>query len=123
MTPLTRIVAIIDDDDSVRSATSSLVRSLGLRTATFVSAEEFLGATSLDIGCVISDIQMAGISGLELLANLNRRGSPPPTIIMTAHATDHVRERAALLGAITLLEKPFPPDALVDALGEVYGPL
>ncbi|MDQ0839308.1 response regulator transcription factor [Sphingomonas faeni] len=123
MTPLTRIVAIIDDDHHVRSATSSLIRSLGLHTLTFASAEDFLEADSVDVTCIVSDVQMGGMSGLDLLANLSRHGSGPATIIMTAHATDHIRERAESLGAVAVLEKPFPAETLVEALSGVFGPL
>ncbi|WBS00394.1 response regulator [Pseudoduganella sp. SL102] len=108
-------VCIVDDDASVRTAVSSLVRSLGLRARLFASAEEFLAA-----GCaadlVISDLQMPGISGIELLELLRGRADQVPFIVITAFLQDAVKGRATQAGAACVLGKPFRADALIGCI-------
>ncbi|QBE66113.1 response regulator transcription factor [Pseudoduganella lutea] len=108
-------VCIVDDDASVRTAVSSLVRSLGLRARLFASAEEFLAA-----GCatdlVISDLQMPGMSGLELLELLRGRDDGVPFIVISAFLQDGAPGRAAQAGASCVLGKPFRADALVGCI-------
>jgi len=118
------IVSIVDDDESVRLATESVVRVLGWRTRTFVSAEEYLqwalageGATA----CLISDIRMPGMSGLEMHASLVARGVAPPTIFVTAFPTDSLRAQVAASGASGLLEKPIDIAALTQHLTKALG--
>jgi FixJ family two-component response regulator len=110
-------ISIVDDDESVREATKGLVRSLGYAVATFASAEEFLssdrvGATS----CVITDVQMAGLSGLDLQERLAARGIALPVIFITAFPDERTRRRAMEGGAIEYLSKPFSDEQLVSCL-------
>ena len=108
-------VCIVDDDASVRIAVSSLVRSLGLRARLFASAEEFLAAGCVP-GLVISDVQMPGISGIELLELLRARADQVPFIVITAFLQDAVQGRAARAGAACVLGKPFRADALIGCI-------
>ena len=111
------LVAIIDDDASVRVTTDSLVRSLGCRTRTFASAEEFVGANRLDdLSCVIADVQMPGMSGVELQAHLRSQGSRVPFIFFTAFPDEKIRAQALAAGAICYLTKPFEGESLVQGL-------
>jgi FixJ family two-component response regulator len=111
------LVAIIDDDAPVRAATDSLVRSLGYNVNTFASAEEFLRSNRLDdISCVIADVQMPGMSGVELQAHLLTQGNQVPFIFITAFPDERVRARALGAGAICYLTKPFDQDSLIQGL-------
>src|SRR6202049_2624894 len=95
------LVAIIDDDASVRATTDSLVRSLGYNVNTFASAEEFLRSNRLDdLSCVIADVQMPGMSGVELQAHLLAQGSHVPLIFFTAFADERARAQALRAGAV-----------------------
>ncbi|MFP3503800.1 response regulator transcription factor [Burkholderia sp. SIMBA_062] len=101
------IVSIVDDDESVRVATSSLVRSLGWSTKLYASAEQFLASDDvLDVSCVISDVQMPGISGLEMYRRLLDSGVTVPVIFISAFASDAVGRQALDMGAICVLSKP-----------------
>jgi FixJ family two-component response regulator len=111
------LVAIIDDDASVRVTTDSLVRSLGCQTRTFASAEEFVGSNHLDdLSCVIADVQMPGMSGVELQAHLRSQGSRVPFIFFTAFPDEKIRAQALAAGAICYLTKPFEGESLVQGL-------
>jgi len=111
------LVAIIDDDASVRLTTDSLVRSLGYAVLTFASAEEFLQSNRLDdFSCVIADVQMPGMSGVDLHANLRAQGYPATFIFFTAFPDEKVRARALEGGAIGYLTKPFDGDSLIHCL-------
>lgn len=111
------VVAIIDDDASVRATTDSLVRSLGCVVYTFASAEEFLRSNRLDdFSCVIADVQMPGLSGVELQASLITQGYRVPFIFFTAFPDERVRAQALKAGAICYLTKPFHGDSLVQGL-------
>lgn len=123
MTSAERTVAIVEDDDQVRSAISSLVRSVGLHVTAFNSAEAFLEAAPEPIQCIISDVQMPGMSGLDLLDTLRVRGDQTPIIIMTAYPTDRARDRAIANGAKCFLQKPCDPEVIVGCLSTVFGPL
>ena len=113
----TPLVTIIDDDASVRVATESLVRSLGLLTRCFASAEDFLSCPDLDeTDCVITDLQMPGLSGLELQTLLRERGHRIPLIMITAFPEDRIREQAMAAGAIGFLAKPFDGQSMVACL-------
>lgn len=118
-----RNVAIVEDDELVRTATVSLVRSAGLGAIPFRSALDFLEMRSEAFGCIISDIHMPGMSGLELQENLRASGSTVPLILVTAYPTEQIRSRALENGAHCFLEKPCDPDALVDCLAQIFGPL
>jgi FixJ family two-component response regulator len=110
-------IAIIDDDASVRATTDSLVRSLGYSVYTFATAEEFLRSGRLDdLSCVIADVQMPGISGVELHARLLTQGYRVPFIFFTAFPDERIRARAFRAGAISYVTKPFDGDSLIQAL-------
>ena len=109
------MISIVDDDESVREATKCLVRSLGYDAATFCSAEEFLGSGHVTVtACLITDVQMPGLSGVELQAALANRGFRIPTIFMTAFPDESVRRRAMDAGAVGFLHKPFNGKALIQ---------
>ena len=111
------VISIIDDDGSVRTATYNLVRSLGHTVHTFASAEEFLRSPHLnDTSCVITDIQMSNMSGLELHAHLLAEGYRVPFIFITAFSAENTRAQALKAGASCFLTKPFTAEALIDCL-------
>src|SRR5882672_1147235 len=115
--PKLPVVAIIDDDASVRATTDSLVRSLGYFVHTFASAEEFLRSNSLDdLSGVIADVQMPGMSGVELQAHLLSPSYRVPFIFFTAFPDERIRAQALSAGAICYLTKPFDGDSLVQGL-------
>jgi len=114
------LVAIVDDDGPVRVTTDSFVRSLGYIVRTFSCAEELLRSSHLDeIACVIADVQMPGMNGVELQAHLRSKGSDLPFIFFTAFPDDRTRARALRAGAICYLTKPFDGDKLAAALRDV----
>jgi FixJ family two-component response regulator len=111
------VIAIVDDDSSVRVAMRSLVRSLGFAADTFASAEEFLQSPRVnDSSCVITDMQMPGLSGVELQARLLAEGRSIPIIFVTAFPDEAVEARAMKAGAVCFLIKPFGGRALINAL-------
>ncbi|MGB2659407.1 MAG: response regulator, partial [Pseudolabrys sp.] len=102
------MIAIVDDDDSFRRATTSFVRSLGYGTATFDSAEAFLGSDSIhDTDCLITDVQMPGMTGIELQDRLIAQGHRLPVIFITAFPEMTARAQALAAGAVGFLAKPF----------------
>lgn len=104
----TPIIAIADDDESVRSALDSLLRSTGYRALVYSDAESFLADDRhLQVDCLIADVHMPGCNGLELLEALRTEGLDYPVIIITAFSDAQLRLRAARLGAAALLCKPF----------------
>jgi FixJ family two-component response regulator len=108
-----RTIAIIDDDESIRVATSSFVRSLGFAAASFSSAEEYLLSPERYRSiCLISDVQMPGMSGLDLQSHLGAQGHRVPIIFITAFPDDKARSRALAQGAVCFLDKPFDSQAL-----------
>ena len=111
------VIAVIDDDASIRVATNSLVRSLGYAVHSFASAEEFLESTHInDSSCVIADVQMPGMSGVELQSLMAARGVDVPFIFITAFPDETIRARALKAGAIGFLTKPFDGQILVNCL-------
>ncbi|WP_246738505.1 response regulator transcription factor [Bradyrhizobium sp. CCBAU 051011] len=111
------IISIIDDDGSVRAATHNLVRSLGYVVNTFASAEEFLRSPRLnDTSCVITDIRMPAMSGLDLQAHLLATGRKFPFIFVTAFSVESDRDRAMKAGATCFLSKPFDGETLIQCL-------
>jgi FixJ family two-component response regulator len=111
------VISIIDDDASVRIATDRLVRSLGYVTHTFASADEFLRSPQVDTtSCVIADVQMPGMSGLELQDLLRAQGRRLPIVFITAFPEENVRARAIAAGAIGFLTKPFDGATLIKSL-------
>ena len=113
----TRLVSIVDDDESLRRSVKNLLTSVGFQVETFASAEAFLqSAHRADTRCVVLDLRMPGMSGLDLLVHLAATGSPIPVVILTAHSDDEARRRTLQAGAVAYLGKPFHGEALLDAV-------
>jgi FixJ family two-component response regulator len=111
-------LSVIDDDASVRAATNNLLRSHGYTVHTFASAEEFLQSAHLnDTSCVIADVQMPVMSGVELLTTMRAQGYRVPFIFITAFPDDSIRDRALKAGAICFLAKPFAAPTFIKCLG------
>jgi FixJ family two-component response regulator len=111
------VISIVDDDESVREATRGLVRSLGYVAKTFESAEEFLNSESMhDTSCIIADVQMPGVSGVELQSRLIAEGHRLPMIFITAFPEERIRARALEAGAVGYLSKPFNEEHLIGCL-------
>ena len=117
MSPTPSVISIVDDDASVRVATDNLLRSLGYTVHTFASAEEFLRSVHFnDTSCVIADVQMPAMSGVELQALVLAQGHRVPFIFITAFPEETIRERAMKAGAICFLTKPFDRVTLIKCL-------
>lgn len=113
----TPIISIIDDDDSVRASLMSLVSSLGLDACAFASAQEFLNSPHRDdTSCVITDLQMPGMSGTDLQRRLSVQGRQIPIIFVTAFPDDRIRARAMEQGALGFLGKPFESRTLIELI-------
>jgi FixJ family two-component response regulator len=111
------VISVIDDDASVRAATNNLLKSHGYTVYTFASAEEFLRSARLnDTACVIADVQMSVMSGLDLLTAMRNQGHHAPFIFITAFPDENVRARALKAGAIGFLAKPFAGPTLIKYL-------
>ena len=120
--PSAPIISIVDDDESVQAAMSSLVRSVGYASCVFGSAEEFLASPRLhDTSCLIADVQMAGMTGLELQVELAVRRPDLPVILITALPEERIRKRAEEAGAAAFLSKPVDGHALIDYLAAALG--
>jgi FixJ family two-component response regulator len=116
--PSKAVIAIVDDDHSVREALTSLVRSLGYAAMAFECAEDLLKSRRRrNVSCVIADVQMPGMTGFELHSRLAASGEPIPTILITAFPDERARERALQAGIICYLTKPFSEDELVACIG------
>ncbi len=114
------MISIVDDDASVREATQALVRSLGHSAATFASAEEFLRSDHMqETSCLITDVQMPGMTGIELQDRLNAAGPHCPVIVVTASPDAGLRDRAFAAGAASVLGKPFSEATLIACLDGV----
>ncbi|MBP2295722.1 response regulator transcription factor [Azospirillum rugosum] len=115
-------VAVVDDDESVREALPDLVREFGYEAGAFASAEEFLASGCLaQTRCLLLDIAMLGMSGLDLQRELARRGQAVPIVFITAHGDESVRVRLREGGAVECLLKPFSDTALLEALDAAVG--
>jgi FixJ family two-component response regulator len=113
------MIAIVDDDESFRRATASFIRSLGYAAAAFGSAEAFLKSDRIsDTDCLISDVQMPGMTGIELQGHLIARGHHLPVIFVTAFPEVKTRGRALAAGAVGFLDKPFRDQTLIACLNE-----
>jgi len=113
----TKVVSIVDDDDLMRNALQGLLKAVGLPARAFASAEEFLeSGQQHDTACLIADIRMSGMSGLELQARLNAERIRIPTIFITAHGDERMRLQALRAGAVEFLAKPFDYDALLESV-------
>jgi two-component system, LuxR family, response regulator FixJ len=115
--PEPRIVYVIDDEDAVRDSVALLLEARDFCVQSFPSAGEFLEAVpSLAPGCVLTDMRMPGMDGLGLLQEIKERSLAWPVVVMTAHGEVSVAVQALKAGASDFIEKPFPGDALIDAL-------
>jgi FixJ family two-component response regulator len=113
----TKLIAIVDDDDSMRNAVQGLLKAVGLPSQTFASGEEFLkSGQHRQTACLITDIRMPGMSGLELQAQLNAERCRIPTIFITAHGDAKLRMQALRAGAVEFLSKPFDDEALLESV-------
>ena len=111
----TKLIAIVDDDESVRSALQGLMKAAGFQARAFASAEDFLqSGQQCETGCLIADIRMPGMSGLDLQARLNSERCRIPTIFITAHGDTNMRMQALRAGAVEFLTKPFSDDVLLE---------
>jgi FixJ family two-component response regulator len=111
------LVAIVDDDDLMRGALQGMLKSVGLPSRAFASAEEFLtSGQQSHMACLIADIRMPGMSGLELQARLNAERCRIPTIFITAHGDEKMRMQALRAGAVEFLAKPFDDEALLESV-------
>jgi FixJ family two-component response regulator len=116
------MITIVDDDEAVRESTKSLVRSLGYNACAFASAEEFLYSKLDDCSCLILDVQMKGVSGVELQSRLVAQGWRTPIIFVTAFPDERTRERAIDAGAIGFLYKPVSNEKLEKFLDLALAP-
>ncbi len=113
----TKLVAIVDDDDSIRSALQGLLESADLPAQSFASAEEFLkSGQQYQIACLIADIRMPGMSGLDLQVQLNAERCRIPIIFITAHGDEKMRMQALRAGAVEFMAKPFNDEALLESV-------
>jgi FixJ family two-component response regulator len=112
-----RVVFLVDDDEPSRISIGLLIKSMGLEVQSYKSAEEFLAAYQVGHrGCLVTDLRMMGMSGLELLERIARLEFPLPTVVVTAYARTPHTVRAVKAGAVTVLEKPYKDDELWDAV-------
>jgi FixJ family two-component response regulator len=110
---------VVDDDESVRLSIGALIRSLGYAAYGFGSAEAFLNsAEAASADCLITDVQMPGLSGIDLQRALNERGRAPPMIFVTAFPQERIRRQAMAAGALNFLSKPCDDDLLVRTIEE-----
>lgn len=116
------LVAIVDDDKSIRDATDNLLQAAGFSTATFPDAESFLESSRRRVAaCVVADMRMPGMSGLEMYQLLLASGEPIPTVLITAYPGDTLRARAREAGVVCCLGKPFAPDELLECVNHALG--
>ena len=116
-----RVVAIVDDDAAVRVALEGLLRSAGLTARAFESAEEFIkSGQQFHTACLIADIRMPGMSGLDLQAALNAERIGIPTIFITAHGDARMRMQALRAGAVEFLAKPFDDEVLLNSVRAAF---
>jgi FixJ family two-component response regulator len=119
MTTLTQTVFVVDDDVAVRQSLSLLIRSMGLSVESFESAQAFLSSCDPErSGCLVLDIRMPGMSGLEMQEELHRRSIDLPVIFITGHGDVAMAVRAMKLGAVDFIEKPFNDQQLLDRINQ-----
>jgi len=117
-----RLVSVVDDDPSLRRSVRNLLTSMGFLVETFASAEAFLESADRGrTGCLVLDLRMEGMDGLQLLRHLTVTEAPIPTVILTAHGDEELRDRALQAGAAAFLAKPFHADVLLDAVKTAMG--
>ena len=111
------MIAVVDDDESLRTALQRLLRSAGFRVRSFASAEDFLkSGQQHETGCLVADIRMPGMSGLDLQAKLDADHCPIPTIFISAHGDEKMRLQAMRGGAVKFLAKPFDDAILLETV-------
>ena len=121
--PVPSVISVVDDDPSIRVAANNLLRSRGYTVHTFASAEEFLLSPHLgETSCVIADVQMSAMSGLDLPAAMRAKGYIAPFIFITAFPDETLHARAIKAGAICFLAKPFAAPALIKCLQTALAP-
>jgi FixJ family two-component response regulator len=119
---ITPVVSIVDDDSAIRIALSSLIRSLGWQVRMYESAEEFLASgQAAHTSCLISDIRMPGMSGIEMHECLRAQGHAPATIFISAYPTPALQAKAASNGALVLLQKPYESSVIIHWLSVALG--
>ena len=112
-----KFVAIVDDDESIRAALQGFMKEADLPAQSFASAEEFLGSGDVNqVGCLVADIRMPGMSGLELQARLNAERRRIPIVFITAHGDASMKMQALRAGAVEFLAKPFDEEVLLDCV-------
>jgi FixJ family two-component response regulator len=112
------LIVIVDDDDLIRNSTGRLLRSMGFRFESFASAEDFLRSDRIgDTSCLLLDVRMPGMGGLELQSLLTARGFRFPIIFVTANGNEEIERIALQNGAVDFLHKPVPQEKLLDAIG------
>ena len=120
--PRKAVIAIVDDDQSVREALTSLVRSLGYVAMAFECAQDLLKSSRRrNVSCMIADVQMPGMTGLELYERLVASGEPIPTILITAFPDERARQHALQAGVNCYLPKPFSEDELLACIRSILG--
>jgi FixJ family two-component response regulator len=111
------LVSIVDDDESMRDAVSNLLEAAGFSTATYPDAESFLKSAGVPrAGCLLVDMRMPGMSGLDLHQHLVARGTSIPTVLITAYPSETTRLRARMAGVVCCLAKPFAPEELLECV-------
>lgn len=119
----TSLIAVVDDDISVRESVESLLKSVGFQVATYSSAEEFMVSAKLRAAdCLVLDVRLDGMSGPDLQRELKTTGYSIPIVFVTAHETEALRERMMTDGAIDCLLKPFTDDTLLNAVEKALEP-
>jgi FixJ family two-component response regulator len=122
MQPKAQSISIVDDDEDVRKAVHAVLKSAGLLPRSFASAEEFLGSGQRgETACLIADIEMPGMNGLDLQARLAEDGCRIPIIFITAYGDTRTRMRAMKAGALDFLEKPFGHNVLLERIRAALG--
>jgi FixJ family two-component response regulator len=115
--PPAPLISIVDDDDFLRNSLNNLLRSVGMRTHGFSSGGEFLSSNQIhDTDCLILDVRMPGMSGLDLQRQLTAAHSQIPIVFITSHVDDDARARALAAGAVAFLYKPCKKETLLDAI-------
>ena len=116
------MICVVDDDESIQRALRRLLDATGFRVETFSSADEFLASEHRGrADCLVLDVHLGGLSGLDLQERLARSGRHTPVVIITAHDDRPTRERARRAGAVAYLPKPFDDDSLIAAIQSAIG--
>lgn len=118
------LIAVVDDDSSLRTALTGLLRSVGYETHGSASAEEFLASDARPrAACIITDIQMPGMNGIDLTHRLAEIGCTAPVILITGRAEPALLRRAEASGAVCILKKPFEAEQLIDWVARAVAPI